>query len=185
MMVWLWVLIIAVGLIFIMLFGYYNKFAILRNRTENSASQIDVQLKRRAELVPNLVASVKGYVKHEKSMIEKVTDSRKALLGAKTLQDKVKAGDQLGTALKSVFALAENYPNLKANENFLQLQQELSSIEDKIAYSRQFYNDSILDYDNLRSTFPGVMFAHLFNFKELSYLKIPEAQTKPVKVDFE
>lgn len=184
-MVWLWILIIVAGLIFIMFFAYYNKFAILRNRTENSASQIDVQLKRRAELVPNLVLSVKGYVKHEKSMIEKVTESRKALLGAKTLQDKVKAGDQLGAALKTLFALAENYPNLRANENFLQLQQELSAIEDKIAYSRQFYNDSILDYDNLRSTFPGVMFANLFSFKELQYLKIPEAQTKPVKVDFE
>ena len=181
----LWVIIIIAGLIVIMFLTYYNRFAVLKNRIENSASQIDVQLKKRADLVPNLVASVKGYMKHEKSMIEKVTESRKALIGAKSLQEKVKAGDKLAAALKTVFAIAENYPNLKANENFLQLQQELSAIEDKIAYARQFYNDSVLDYDNLHSTVPGKWFASLFGKPEEPYLKIPEAEAKLVKVSFE
>lgn len=181
----LWIVIAVAALLIIIFFSYYNRFAVLKNRIENSGAQIDVQLKKRADLVPNLVASVKGYMKHEKSMIEKVTEGRKALIGAKTLSDKVKAGDQLGAALKTVFALAENYPNLKANENFLQLQQELSAIEDKVAYARQFYNDSVLDYDNLRSTIPGKWFAGMFGRQEEPYLKIPEAQRAPVKVNFE
>mgnify|MGYP001558219894 FL=1 len=160
-------------------------FAVLYNRVENSASQIDVQLKKRADLVPNLVEAVKGYMKHEKSAIESVTEARKMLVSAKDFQGKVKAGDRLASALKSVFAIAENYPNLKANETFVQLQQELAAIEDKIAYARQFYNDSILEYDNLRSTFPGNTFAGIFSRKELPYLKIPESQREVVKVKFD
>ena len=119
-----------------------------------------------------------------KSIIKEVTDARKALVGAKDLGSKVKAGDQLQAALKSIFAIAEGYPQLKANENFLHLQQELSAIEDKVAYARQYYNDSVLDYANLFKTFPGNMFAKMFNKKQKEYLKIPEAARAVPKVEF-
>ncbi len=184
-MVILWVLLGLVVLAVVIAIGYYNRFAVLVNRTENSAAQIDVQLKKRADLVPNLVETVKGYMKHEKAVIHSVTEARKVLIGARDFREKVKAGDALGNVLSRLFALAENYPNLKANEGFVELQHELSAIEDKIAYSRQFYNDSILDYDNLRSTFPGNTFASMFGRKELPYLKIPEEERKPVKVKFD
>lgn len=168
-----------------MFITYFNKFVILGNRIDNSLAQIDVQLKKRADLVPNLINSVKGYMKHEKSIITEVTNARKALLAAKDIPKKVQAGDQLQSALKSIFALAENYPNLKANENFLQLQQELSAIEDKVAYSRQFYNDNILDFDNSIKVFPGNLFASMFNVKQRPYLKIAEAERAVPKVKFE
>jgi LemA protein len=180
----LWVLIAILALIVIAFISYYNKFVVLGNRIDNSLSQIDVQLRKRADLVPNLISIVKGYVKHESAMITKVTEARKALLAAGNLPARIKAGNQLQTALKSIFALAENYPNLKANENFLQLQQELSAIEDKVAYSRQFYNDSILDYNNSIKVFPGNLFASIFGQKERQYLQIPaEARAVP-KVEF-
>jgi LemA protein len=185
MATWVWILIAAVVVLFLIIVSYFNRFAVLKNRIENSSAQIDVQLKKRADLVPNLVETVKGYMKHEKSVIQSVTEARKLLVSAKDLGSKVKAGDKLANALKSVFAIAENYPNLKANETFVQLQQELAAIEDKIAYARQFYNDSVLEYDNLRSTFPGNMFAAMFGKAEQAYLKIPEAQREPVKVKFD
>ncbi|MFH1500981.1 MAG: LemA family protein [archaeon] len=180
----LWVIAIIILLVVIMLIYYFNRFVVLGNRIDNSLSQIDVQLRKRADLVPNLLASVKGYMKHEKKVITEVTNARKALLSAKDISSKMKAGNQLQTALKSIFAIAENYPNLKANENFLHLQQELSAIEDKIAYSRQFYNDSILSYNNSVKTFPGVMFASIFGKKEREFLKIPEASRAVPKIDF-
>jgi LemA protein len=180
----IWILIALAALLVIIVISYFNRFALLQNRIENSGSQIDVQLKKRADLVPNLIASVKGYVKHEKSIITEVTNARKALVSAGNLASKVKAGDKLQNALKSVFALAENYPNLKANENFLQLQNELSAIEDKVAYARQYYNDSILDYENLFDTFPGNMFASLFGKKQQEYLKIKESERAVPKVSF-
>ena len=163
---------------------YYNKFVVLGNRIDNSLSQIDVQLKKRADLVPNLIETVKGYAKHEKSIIADVNAARKALVGATTIEKKVKAGDQLQNALKFIFALAENYPDLKANTNFLQLQQELSAIEDKVAYSRQYYNDSILSYNNAVETFPGAFFAKLYNAKEKEFLKITATEREVPKVDF-
>ena len=177
----LWVALILVALIFI---SYFNRFTILGNRIDNSLAQIDVQLRKRADLVPNLIETVKGYAKHEKSIMEKVTDARKALLGAKDVVGRMKAGNQLSNALGKVFALAENYPQLKANENFKQLQEELAAIEDKVAYSRQFYNDSILSYNNLTKTFPGNLFANLYGKKEKEYLKIPEAARAVPKVSF-
>jgi LemA protein len=181
----LWIILGVIVLLLLLALSYFNRFAVLINRIENSSAQIDVQLKKRADLVPNLVETVKGYMKHEKSVIQSVTDARKVLIGARGFAEKVKAGDALSKALGRIFAIAENYPNLKANENFLELQRELSSIEDKIAYARQFYNDSILEYDNLRSTFPGNTFAAIFGRRELPYLKIPEAERAPVKVKFE
>jgi LemA protein len=184
MSILLWILIGVVALVAIILIYFYNRFAVLINRIDNSLSQIDVQLKRRADLIPNLLETVKGYAKHEKSIMADVTKARKALVGAADLEGKVKANDQLESALKSIFALAENYPALKANENFLELQRELSATEDKIAYSRQYYNDSILTYNNLCKTFPGNFFAKMYGRTERAYLKIAPAEKEVVKVEF-
>ncbi len=179
-----WIL-IAVGLLlFFIIFGYYNRFILLGNRIDNSLAQINVQLKRRADLIPNLVESVKGFMKHEKAAIKAVTDARKVLMGAKGVEQKVEANRQLESALKTIFALAENYPDLKANTNFIELQRELTATEDKIAYARQFYNDSILTYNNLCKTFPGLMFANLYGKREREYLQITESEKKKVDVKF-
>jgi LemA protein len=175
--------IIALIAILVFLF-YFNRFVILENRIENSLSQIDVQLKRRADLIPNLVETVKGYAKHENAAIKAVTDARKALVAASGIEGKVKANDKLEKALKSIFAIAENYPQLKANENFLELQRELSATEDKVAYSRQFYNDNILVFNDSCKTFPGTFFAKLFRKKPKQYLEISQAERKEVKVKF-
>jgi LemA protein len=185
MLLGIWIVIAVVALLIIIFASYYNKFTVLTNRIENSLSQINVQLKRRADLIPNLVDTVKGFAKHEKVAIKAVTDARKALLSAKGVEDKVKADNQLSSALKTIFAIAEGYPDLKANQNFLELQKELTATEDKVAYSRQFYNDSILSYNNKCKTFPGNMFAGMFGFKEKEYLKIAETEKKLPKVKFD
>lgn len=178
-------LIIALAVIAVLAFiFYYNRFVLLENRVDNSLSQIDVQLKKRADLVPNLLNTVKGYVKHEKGIMKDVTDARKALLAAKDLPHRVKAGAELQTALKSIFALAENYPQLRASENFKQLQEELSAIEERIAYSRQYYNDSILSYNNSVETFPGAFFARLYGKKERQFLEIKAEERAVPKVEF-
>ncbi len=183
-MVWAWIIGGIVALIVIIFIVYYNKFVLLGNRIDNSLSQIDVQLRKRADLVPNLIKTVKGYAKHEKSIMADVTNARKNLLGAKDIKGRVKAGNQLQRALKSIFAIAENYPQLKANENFLHLQKELSAIEDKVAYARQFYNDSILSYNNSVKVFPGKMFASLYGVKVKPYLEIPAESRAVPKVKF-
>ena len=184
MLLWIWLLIILAAIVVITFISYYNRFAVLGNRIDNSLAQIDVQLRKRADLVPNLISSVKGYMKHEKSILVEVTKARTSFLNAKSPEAKFKAGNQMQQALKSIFAVAENYPQIKASENFLQLQNELSAIEDKVAYSRQYYNDSILSYDNKRKTFPGNLFFNLFGFKAKPYLEIPaEARAVP-KVEF-
>lgn len=174
---------VAVGLGLVTI-SYYNRFIVLENRIDNSLSQIDVQLKRRADLIPNLLETVKGFAKHEKEAIQAVTDARKALVSAKDLNKKVAADKTLDGALGRLFAIAEGYPDLKANTNFLQLQEELTATEDKVAYSRQFYNDSILSYANLFRAFPGVMFAKIFGKTAKQYLQISEAEKQPVKVKF-
>ncbi len=170
-----------------MVFSYYNRFTVLQNRINNSFAQIDVQLRKRSDLVPNLVQAVKGYMGHEQKIMKEVTEARKALLKvipSKDMKSKMKAGDALQGALKSLFAIAENYPNLKANENFLQLQKEISAIEDKVAYARQFYNDSVLGYNNLCKTIPGKWFAAMFNKKAGKYLEIPAASRAVPKISF-
>src|SRR3989344_5124308 len=133
-----WIIGVIIVIVAIAFIVYYNRFVVLGNRIDNSLSQIDVQLHKRADLVPNLVKTVQGYAKHEKGIMKDVTEARKAFLGANDMKGKVKAGNMMQEALKSIFAIAENYPQLRANENFLHLQQELAAIEDKIAYSRQF-----------------------------------------------
>ena len=179
-----WILLGIFILIALVFLYYFNRFVVLENRIDNSLSQIDVQLKRRADLVPNLVETVKGYAKHEKAAIKSVNDARKALVSAKGIEKKVKANDILEGALKRIFAIAEAYPDLKASQNFLELQRELSTTEDRVAYSRQYYNDSILNYNNLCKMFPGNFFAGIYGKKQRDYLKIAESERKVVKVDF-
>ncbi len=180
----IWILIIIAAILIIIFFTYYNKFVRLSQQIDNALAQISVQLKKRSDLIPNLLASVKGYMKHEKGIIKEVTDARKALVGASGVEAKMKAGNKLQSALKSIFAIAENYPDLKANTNFLHLQQELSAIEDKVAYARQFYNDGIMSYNVMTNTIPGKWFASLYGFKKREYLKIPEAAKAVPKVEF-
>ncbi|MEA2053894.1 MAG: LemA family protein [Candidatus Thermoplasmatota archaeon] len=178
------ILIIILLLIVAVVVYYYNKIIRLENRIDNAWAQIDVQLKRRADLIPNIVETVKGYVKHEKNVLENVTKARSALINAKTPQENIDANNQLTGALKTLFAVAENYPTLKANENFLQLQDELTHTEDKISYARQHYNDNILVFNNAIETFPGRTFAHFMGKKEHAMLEILDEAREIPKVSF-
>ncbi len=162
----------------------YNTFVVLQNRIDNAESQIDVQLKKRHDLVPNLVETVKGYAKHEKTVFSEVTKARTAWSKAKSVEQKGKAANMLSGALKSLFAVAEAYPDLKANENFLLLQEELSGIENKIAYARQFFNDTVLKFNNKVEQFPSNLIANIFKFEEQKFFEIEKAEKKPVKVSF-
>jgi LemA protein len=182
---WTWILLGVVGVVILWLIIAYNRLVILRTRINNAWSQIDVQLKRRYDLIPNLVETVKGYAKHEKSVFENITKARAALMNAKTLPEKAKADNMITGALKTLFAVAENYPNLKANENFMQLQEELSGTESKIAYSRQFYNDNVMNYNASIQQFPTNLIANMFKFTGREFFKTEgEAERKPVKVKF-
>lgn len=178
------------GLLFVvaivaLLFSTYNRIIVLSNQADNAWSQIDVQLKKRADLVPNLVETVKGYMQHEQKAIEMVTQARERMLGAGDVKERMDAGNALAGALKTIFALAENYPALRASENFKLLQEQLDGIESKIAYARQFYNDSVLSYNNAISTIPGRWFAGMMGrTTQRPYLEIPEAERAPVKVTF-
>ncbi len=163
----------------------YNSFIQFRNRIQEAWSQIEVQLKRRFDLVPNLVETVKGYARYEKSTFEMVTKARTAMMGAKTVKEKADAENMLTGALKSIFAVAEAYPELKANQNFLMLQEELSGIESKIAFARQFYNGEVLKFNNLRESFPSNIIAGMFNFERKEFFDAEPEADKPVKVAFE
>lgn len=163
---------------------YINRFAVLSNIIDNSWAQIDVQLKKRNDLVPNLVETVKGFAKHEKEAIQAVTDARERMMKAGSVDEKVEADNMMTGALKTIFAISENYPQLRANENFLMLQEELSGIENKIAYARQHYNDSVLVYNNLVTTIPGSLFAGVLGKKTKTYLETDEKEREPVKVKF-
>jgi LemA protein len=186
---WEWILLIVIVLIVVILIamflGYYNRIITLSNRTDNAWSQIDVQLKKRADLVPNLVETVKGYMKHEQKAIQMVTEARERMMGATDVKERMKAGTELAAALKTIFALAENYPALRASENFKLLQEQLDGIESKIAYARQFYNDSVLAYNNTIKTVPGRWIAkRMGRTQEKPYFEISEAERAPVKVSF-
>jgi len=179
------IIVIFVVVFFILVYwGFYNKIIRMENRIDNSWAQIDVQLKRRTDLIPNLMETVKGYMKHEREVLENVTKARSAIMNAKTPQENIDADNMLTGALKSLFAVAENYPDLKANQNFLNLQDELTNTENKIAYSRQHYNDSVLAYNNTIETFPGLWFAKRMNRKTRDMLTIPEAEKAVPKVKF-
>lgn len=162
----------------------YNRIIRLRNQIDNAWSQIDVQLKRRTDLIPNLIETVKGYAKHEKTVLADVTKARAGLMKAKTPAQMAKASNQIESTLKTLFAVSENYPQLKANENFLQLQEELSGTESKIAYARQFYNDSVLSFNNIIQQFPGSVFANAFRFQQREFFEAEASERKPIKVKF-
>jgi LemA protein len=181
-----WIALIVIAVIAVFLILAYNGFVQKKVRVENAWSQIDVQLKKRFDLVPNLVETVKGYAKHEKTVFENVTKARSAMMGAGTLAEKAKASDALSRTLKTLFAVAENYPQLRASENFKMLQEQLDGIESKIAYSRQFYNDSVMDYNTSLQVFPGNVFASLFGFKDKEFFGVASAaEREPVKVKFD
>lgn len=176
---------IVLGLLLVFAWTLYNSLVTGKMRVDEAWSQIDVQLKRRADLIPNLVETVKGYAKHEKTVFEEVTKARSALLGAKTLADKNLANNQLATALKSILAVAEAYPQLRASENFKSLQEELTDTEDKVAYSRQFYNNVVMDYNTNLKVFPNVVFAPMLGFKPAEFFgDVSESERQAVKVSF-
>lgn len=174
----------AVVLLALITIYYYNKIVKLENRVDNAWAQIDVQLKKRADLVPNLVETVEGYMEHEREVMDQVSESREKMMNASSQEEEVQAGNDLGNALKSLFAVAEDYPDLKASQNFSELQQELSSIENKIAYARQHYNDSVMTFNNAIETFPAVIFANVFSKQEKDQLEIETADKELPEVDF-
>lgn len=175
--------------VFIVLFiGYvisvYNSLISIKNMVAESWSGIDVQLKRRASLIPNLVETVKGYASHEKEVFENVTKARSALMSATTPQAAAEAENMMTGALKSLFAVAEAYPELKANENFIKLQSDLADTEDKISYARQFYNANVLMFNNKIAVFPNILIAGMLGFKPAEFFKATEEERADVKVNF-
>lgn len=180
----IWIIVASLALVLIWILLTYNSLIVARNRVREAFSHIDVQLKRRASLIPNLVETVKGYAKHEKEVFEKVTQARSALVGAKNPQEQAVANDMLTASLKSLFAVAEDYPDLKASDNFKQLQEELSDTETKISASRQFYNTNVLDYNTSLQVFPNSLIANLFHFTSEEFFKATEEQKKEVEVKF-
>ena len=180
----LWLVIIVVFFIAIYI-GYYNRIIRLENRIDNSWAQIDVQLKRRHDLIPNLVETAKGYMKHERETFESITNARAAAMGAKNVADASKAEGALGEALSKFLLVVENYPDLKANQNFLALQEELTSTENKISFARQNYNDQVLFFNNKIQMFPSNMVANTFNFTKRDFFEIENAEEREVpKVSF-
>ena len=179
------IILVLAAAILLFFMASYNRFIVLKNRIENAWAQIDVQLKRRYDLIPNLIETVKGYAKHEKKVFTEVTAARTALMGATTMSEKAKANNHLTETLKSLFAVAENYPKLEANQNFLMLQEELAGTESKIAYARQAYNDSVLSYNNGIQIFPGNVVAGMFGFRQREFFKTEEAEKANVQVKFE
>ncbi|WP_116997533.1 LemA family protein [Desertimonas flava] len=176
---------VIVVLIAVYLVAAYNGLIRRRNQIENAWSQIDVQLKRRLDLIPNLVETVKGYAAHEQATLEKVIQARNAAIAApNTPHAQAEADNQLSGALKSIFALGEAYPDLKANQNFLQLQEELTATEGRVAYARQFYNDSVLAYNNKLQQFPTVFYARLLKFERREYFEADEAARTAPNVSF-
>jgi LemA protein len=174
--------VLVIGFIIV---GMYNGLIRARLRVKEAWSGIDVQLKRRASLVPNLVETVKGYAAHEKAVFENVTRARSMLQQAGSPQEAAQANNMLTQTLRSLFAVAEAYPDLKANQNFLELQRELSDIEEKIAYSRQFYNSNVLSYNEKTATFPTVIFANMFNFEAAEFFEAEDEAREDVRVSFD
>ncbi len=162
----------------------YNSLIRLRNQVDNSWAQIDVQLKRRYDLIPNLIETVKGYMKHEKQVLENITKARSAIMKAETVSEKADANNMLSGTLKSLFAVSENYPKLRANENFMQHQEEITGTENKISYARQHYNDMVMQFNTKIQTFPNNTIAGILNFEKKDLFKAPKEEKKNVKVKF-
>jgi LemA protein len=185
MMIIIWTLLIILVVLILWLVFIYNGLVRLKNRVNEAWSDIDVQLKRRYDLIPNLIETVKGYAVHEKGLFEKVTEARTKAISAQTVKDQGKAENMLSGALKSLFAVAENYPNLKANENFLELQRELTDTEDKIQAARRFYNGNVRDFNIKIEVFPNNLVAKTLGFIQRELFDIgTEEERKAPKVEF-
>ena len=180
-----WIILIIVVLILLWIMSTYNGLVSLRNRVKDQWAQIDVLLKRRSDLIPNLVETVKGYMTHESDVLTKVAELRTSWANAGTIHEKAELDNQLSGALKTIMAVSESYPDLKANQNFSELQQELQNTENKISFSRQFYNDSVTMYNTKLEVFPSNIIASMFGFKAEEFFKVEsEEARKNVKVDF-
>ena len=181
----LWIVLGIIAVILAWVIIVYNSLIVLRTRVEEAWADIEVQLKRRHNLIPNLVNTVKGYAGHEKEVFQKVTEARTKAMGATSMSDKAQAENMLSQTLKSLFAVAENYPQLKANQNFLSLQKELTDTEDKVQYSRRFFNTNVRDYNIKTQIFPSNLIASLFKFPKKDMFEIKEAAERSVpKVQF-
>lgn len=181
----MWIALIIIVLLVLAIIGMYNSLVRLRQKVKNSWSQIDVQLQRRFDLIPNLVETVKGYMKHEDEVLTKVAELRTSWANAGSVAEKADLDNQLSGALKTIMAVSENYPDLKANQNFSELQQELQNTENKISFSRQFYNDSVTMYNTKLEVFPSNLIASMFGFKAEDLFKAESDEArKNVKIDF-
>lgn len=180
-----WIIVIAIVVVLALyIVSTYNNLVVLRNRAKDQWSQVDVQLKRRFDLIPNLVETVKGYAKHEKTTLTEVIEARNKFQSATTPEEEMAASGDLNKALSRLMVLTESYPELKANENFLSLQSDLKDCEEKIAVSRQFYNDTVLKYMNKVEMFPSNLIAKMFGFKAMKYFEITEGEKEAPKVSF-
>lgn len=180
----IWIIIGIVVLLALIVWSTYNSLISSKIRVQEAFSHIDVQLKRRSDLIPNLVETVKGYVKHEKTVLEEITKARTSLVKASGVEEKAKANNQLSETLKTLFAVSENYPTLKANENFLSLQEELTDTENKVAYARQFYNSTVMDYNTKLMVFPTNVFGGWLHFTPAEFFAATEEEKKEVQVKF-
>lgn len=181
----MWIAIAIIVVLIVFVISLYNSLVQLRLKVQNAWSQIDVQLQRRFDLIPNFVETVKGYMSHEKETLEKVTALRTSWANATTVKDKAELDGELSSALKTIMAVSENYPDLKANQNFMQLSEELRNTENKIAFSRQFYNDTVTMYNTKLQVFPSNIIAGMFNFTPSDFFKTDSEEARHnVKVDF-
>ena len=181
---WVWLIIIAaIVLLVVIVIGMYNKLVRLRNRSENAWAQVDVQLRKRYDLIPNLVETVKGYAAHERELFERITEARARSIGASGVGEQADAENQVTSGLRQLLAVVENYPDLKANQNFLALQEELVGTESKIAYARQFYNDQVMRLNTLIGSFPSSLVARAFGFEERPFFEIDDPARGPVRVE--
>ena len=180
-----WIILIIAVLLFLFIISLYNKLVTSRQKVKNAWSQIDVQLQRRFDLIPNLVETVKGYMGHEEGVLTKVTELRTSWANAKSVSEKAELDNELSGTLKTIMAVSENYPDLKANQNFSELSEELRNTENKISFSRQFYNDSVTMYNQKLQLFPSNIIAGMFNFQPRELFAVENAEVrKNVKVDF-
>lgn len=181
------IIILIVAVIILIVFyiiGIYNKLVNARNKVNDQFAQIDVQLKRRSDMIPNLVETVKGYTKHEEKTLKEVVEARNKMNTANGINEELEASNQITGALNKLFALSEAYPDLKANENFMSLQKDLKETEDKLSYARSFYNDTVLNYNNLREQFPSNIIAKLFNFGKIEFFKTEDKEKEVPNVKF-
>ncbi len=181
----IWIILIIIVVLVVYLISVYNKLIVLRNNRENAFADIDVQLKQRFDLVPNLVGTVKGYASHEQAVYDKITKARESYQSAWSTDQKIAASNMLSGALNGLLAIVESNPELKANTNFMQLQSELADIENKIAASRRYFNSATKEYNTSLETFPNNVFANMFNFKKWEYFEVAnESEKEAPKVEF-